>query len=413
MNRDALDRALWELSIPTPVDAEERGLRAVGAAFAQRRSAGADGREDGLGAGSSPGRPSLPRLALGLALATLLVALLLSPAGAAVRGWVGDAFTSAPRPEPTLSEIPGGGRLLVQSGTGPWVVQPDGSRHLLGDYEEASWSPHGLFAAVVKGRTLSAVAPDGTTRWSLTAAARVSEPRWSRSGEQIAYRSGTGLRVVAGDGSGDRLLAESVAVSPYRVAPSWSPSGEDALAYVSGGGLLRLVNSETGAELDKARALHRITWMEWGTGGRRILEASHHPKALRLRTVQPRGATPPPTLGRTRRLPLAPGATLVDAALAPERPLVAVVLTYWKASGTRSEVVVYGPTGKRRNLLTVPGSLGQVAWSPDGRRLLVAWPGADQWLFLPIGRGRGRAVANVSHVFSSSFPRLEGWCCRR
>jgi hypothetical protein len=413
MSRDALDRALWELAIPLPDAAEERGLRVVESAFAQRRSEGAGGPESGSRAARSRGRPSLPRLVLGFALATLLAALLLSPAGAAVRGWVGDAFTSAPRPEPTLSQIPGGGRLLVQSGVGPWVVQPDGSRHLLGDYEEASWSPHGLFAAVVKGRTLSAVEPDGSPRWSLTAAARVGEPRWSPSGEQIAYRSGISLRAVAGDGSEDHLLAESTAVSPYRVAPSWSPRDEDALAYVSGGGLLHIISSDTGAELARARALHRITWMEWGAGGRRILEASHDPKALRLRSVRPRGAASRPTLGGARRLPIAAGATMVDAVLAPEHPLVAAVFIYWKTAGTHSEVVVYGPAGKPRTLLTVPGSLGQVAWSPDGRRLLVAWPGADQWLFLPIGRGRGRAVANVSHVFSSSFPRVEGWCCRR
>jgi hypothetical protein len=407
MRHDALDRALRELPVPMPADAEERGLRVVEAAFAQRHSGELSGLENRL--------PSLPRLALGLALATLLAALLLSPAGADVRDWVGDAFTSsAPRPEPTLSEIPGGGRLLVQSAAGPWVVQPDGSRRLLGDYEEASWSPHGLFAAVVKGRTLSAVEPDGTPRWSTAAAARVGVPRWSPSGERIAYRSGTSLRVIAGDGTEDRPLAGSIAYVP----PSWSPNGDPALAYVTGGGQLHLVNSETGAELAKTRALHRITWMEWGAGGRRILEASHRPKALRLRSVRLRGAASWATLGGARQLPLAAGATVVDAALAPERPLVAAVLTYWKTSGTRSEVVVYGPGGMPRSLLTVPGSLGQVAWSPDGRRLLVAWPPANQWLFLPIGKGKGRAVANVSGAFSpghraASFPRVEGWCCRR
>ena len=120
------------------------------------RTAAADRRGRLRGAGrTETGRsesrlPSLPRLALGLALATLLAALLLSPAGAAVRDWVDDAFTaSTPRPEPTLAG-PGGGSLLVQRGR-PWVVQPDGSRTLLGDYEGATWSPHGLFVAAVKG----------------------------------------------------------------------------------------------------------------------------------------------------------------------------------------------------------------------------------------------------------------------
>ena len=116
-------------------------------------------------------RRPIPRLALGLSLAALLAVLLLSPAGADVRDWVGDAFTaSAPRPEPTLARVPGGGSLLAQTGEGPVVVQPDGSRRLLGDYEGATWSPHGLFVAAVKKRTLTALEPDGTPRWSITAA---------------------------------------------------------------------------------------------------------------------------------------------------------------------------------------------------------------------------------------------------
>jgi hypothetical protein len=409
MSRDVLGEALRELPLPVPADAEERGLRVVQAAHAERAE---------RGQGGLVSRRPLPRLALALSLATLLGALLLSPAGAAVRDWVDEAFTaSTPRPEPTLARIPGGGRLLVQSGAGPWVVQPDGSRRLLGDYETSTWSPHGLFVTAIKGRTLSALEPDGTPRWSITASREIGMARWSPSGERIAYRAGFGLRVIAGDGTEDKLLAgSSASTTPSSVAPAWAPGGEDALAYVTGASRLRIIDSETGGELAEAAALDRITWMEWAAGGRQILEAS--PEALRLRAVRARKLQPGPALGGPRRLPLAPGATVVDAALAPRRPFVAAILTYWKRHGTRSEVVVFRPGGGSQSLLTVPGSLGQVAWSPDGRRLLVAWPSANQWLFLPIGNGRGRAVANVSMAFSpghraASFPRLEGWCCRR
>lgn len=416
MSRDALSEALREAAIPIPADAEERGLRVVEAAHAERRA---------LPAGEDRSRRPLPRLALALSLAALLAVLLLSPAGAAVRDWVNNAFTaSTPRPEPTLARIPGGGRLLVQTGVGPWVVQPDGARRLLGDYEEASWSPHGLFVAATKRRTLSALEPDGTPRWSITAAERVAAPRWSPSGERIVYRSGFDLRVIAGDGTEDRLLAGSIEtgtpsdarISPAYVAPAWSPTGEDALAYVSGAGRLRIVNSETGALLAAAPALDRITWMNWADGGRKILEAS--PEALRWRPIWPAGNPSRPAAGKAHPLPLPSGASVVDAALAPDRPLVAAAVTYWKKHGTYSEVLVFSPGGKRRSLLKAPGSLGQVVWSPDGRRLLVAWPGANQWLFLPLGRGRGRAIANISRAISpdgrpTSFPRVEGWCCRR
>lgn len=408
MNEERLRELLREAPLPAAAAAERRSLAVVAGAFAQRQP-----RK----------RPALPRLATALAAATLLAALLLSPAGAAVRHWVGDTFTaSTPRPEPALAKIPGGGRLLVQSSFGPWVVQPDGSRRLLGDYEEATWSPHGLFVAAVKGRTLSALEPDGTPRWSITAGARIGVPRWSLSGERIAYRAGFDLHVIAGDGTEDRLLAGSTAartrpdarISPAYVAPDWSPTGANALAYVNGAGRLRIVGSESGSLLAAAPAMHRITWMDWGAGGRRILEAS--PEALRVRPVWSAGHPSRLALRKAQPLPLSAGATVVDAALAPNRPLVAASITYWKRSGTRSTVVVFGPGKGSRVLLTVPGSLGQVEWSPDGRRLLAAWPGANQWLFLPLGRGKGRAVANILRAFSpggrpASFPRLAGWCC--
>jgi len=417
MSGDSLNRALWDAPIPEPADAETRGLRIVAAAHAERR-----GSER-----TAPARPlpSLPRLALGLVLATLLAGLLLSPAGAAVRDWVDDAFTaSTPRPEPTLARVPGGGRLLVQTGEGPVVVQPDGSRTLLGDYEGATWSPHGLFVAAVKKRTLSALEPDGTPRWSITAAERVAAPRWSPSGERIVYRSGFDLRVIAGDGTEDRLLAGSTAagtppdarISPAYVPPAWSPTGEDALAYVTGASRLRILDSETGALLAAAPALQRITWMEWADGGRKILEAA--PGTLRLRPVLRAGHPSRPALGVAHLLPLPPRASVNDAALAPQSPVVAASITHWRKHGTYSEVLVFRPGRGSRTLISVPGSLGQVEWSPDGRRLLVAWPGANQWLFLPLGRGKGRAIANISKTIApsgrpTSFPQLEGWCCRR
>lgn len=421
MRPDPLDRALREAPIPEPGGARERGLRIVNAAYAESRG----GERTGAGT-----RRPLPRLALGLSLAALLAVLLLSPAGATVRDWADDAFTTAPRPEPTLAKIPGGGRLLVQTAEGPWVVQPDGSRHLLGDYETASWSPHGLFVVAAKGRTLTALEPDGTPRWSITADKRVAfpgrltaAPTWSPSGERIAYRSGFDLRVVAGDGTEDRLLAGSIAAgtppgvkSSSAFSPAWSPTGKNELAYVTGTARLQILDSETGAVLAGAPALPRITSMDWAAGGKKILEAT--PGNLRLRSVLPAGHPTRPALGAPRRLPLPPGVSVVDAALAPRRPFVAASITYWRKHGTHSEIVVFRPGGRVQTLFSVPGSLGQVLWSPDGRRILASWPGTNQWLFLPLSRGRGKAIANISRAFSprgqlGSVPLVEGWCCRR
>lgn len=433
MNGDQIGRALRDAAIPEPPAAEERGRQIVAAAFEERRSDDSELR-GAMTPTTSEGRRRrpLPRLALGLSLAALLAILLLSPAGAAVRNWVDDTFTaSTPRPEPALTRVPGGGKLLVQTGEGPVVVQPDGSRRLLGDYETASWSPHGLFVVAAKGRTLTALEPDGTPRWSITAPQRVgfpgrlmAAPSWSPSGERIAYRSGFDLRVIAGDGTGDRLLAGSTdagtppdaRISPAYVPPAWSPTGEDALAYVTGASRLRILDSETGVVLAGAPALKRIAWMDWAAGGRKILEASRG--TLRLRSVLRAGHPSRPALGKARLLPLPQGATVNDVALAPQRSIVAASVTYWREHGTYSEVLIFRPGKARQTLVSVPGSLWQVAWSPDGRRLMVAWPGANQWLFLPLGRGEGNAIAHISRAIApsgrpTSFPELEGWCCRR
>jgi hypothetical protein len=71
-----------------------------------------------------------------------------------------------------------------------------------------------------------------------------------------------------------------------------------------------------------------------------------------------------------------------------------------------------------RRLFAATGVFGDIAWSPNGRWLLVDWPTANQWLFVPAsGRGRVRAV----NAISSQFPRADGagpmlelsdrWCC--
>lgn len=407
MNEARLRELLREVPVPGEEGAERRGLAVVETAFTERTTAGE------TGAAPSQGRRpvSLPRLALVLAAATLLAALLLSPAGAAVRDWVDEAFTNTPDPEPGLAEIPGGGRLLVQSAEGPWVVQPDGSRRLLGDYREATWSPHGLFVAVAQGKTLSALEPDGTPRWSLDAGAAVADPRWSPLGEDVAYRSGPDLRVTAADGSGDRLLAPRVAP----VAPAWAPHRSPRIAYVNARGELRVADSKSGETLGTAPALPEVGTLEWGPSGV-LLEASR--RALRTRGTVMGKLSPRVRIAPAVDLPLPSGALLRDAAIDPGGGKLVAAVVDWPGSGRRrSSVLLFAAAGGARSrLLTIPGSLGEVAWSPDGR-LLVAWPEADQWLFLPVGeRGRPRALSGVAAAFApgapaAAFPRVEGWCC--
>lgn len=404
MSEDRLRALLREAPVPDVEEAERRGRRLAEAAFERRQP--------------RDRRPALPRLALALATTTLLAALLLTPAGAKVRDWVDDALTvGVDDAEPALTEIPGGGRLLVSSPQGSWVVQPDGSRRLLGAYPEATWSPRGLFVGAAAGHTLSAVEPDGTVRWSLSADAPVSDARWSPSGFRIAYRAGRALRVVAGDGTGDALLDR--AVQP--VAPAWLPLGPHVLAYVDAGSVLRIVNPDTAEALGSAPASRGARGLDWASDGSRLLEAT--PRSLRVREVRVSKLVSRLSLGPARRVALPVGAIARDAAYSPDGRSLAVLLQRPARDRrpAQSELYLMDRDGTTQRLLfTAPGLLSSLDWSPDGRRLLIAWPDADQWVFIPAeGRGRVRAIGGISREFapgepaSALFPLIDGWCCER
>ena len=400
-DEDRLRALLREAPLPRAEAAERRGRAVVEAAFAERR-----GEERGRH------RTPLPRLALALALAALLAALVLSPAGAAVRHWIGDVFEPGVRnAEPALTRIPGGGRLAVDSPAGPWVVQPDGSRRLLGRYREATWSPHGLFLATAAGRTLTAVEPDGTPRWSITAPTRIADPRWSPSGFRIAYRAGGMLRVVHADGTADSLLDRRA----MPVAPSWAPTGLHQLAYVDRRRRVVVRDVDSGRPLGSADALAGIETLAWGPAGD-LLEASA--SRVRMRPVELEKLSGRLRLGAPRSLPLPGGGRIASVALSPAGTKVAVLRQLGGAL-PRAEVDLVEPgSGVARRLLRTPGHLGQLAWSPYGTRLLVTWPAADQWLFVPVsGRGKVDAVGDISRQFdpgapgAARFPTISGWCC--
>ncbi len=399
MNENRLRELLREEPLPGAAEAERRGLALVGQAYAERRPAE---------------RPVLPRLALALAVATLLAALLLTPAGAAVRDWIDDVFTAGVHhAEPALTEIPGGGELLIQSQRGPWVVQAEGSRRLLGRYREATWSPHGLFVATAEGRTLSAIEPDGTPRWSISAGDRVSDPRWSPSGFRIAYRAGSSLRVVRADGTGDALIGTASAAVP----PAWFPPGLHLVAYLDGE---RIVVAETDAErsMDAAGASPGIVGLSWSANGDGLIEFSR--RDLWLRDVRMGKLSSSLRLGVARRISLPAAAVIRAASFSPRGRTIAVLLDRSPGPGPpRSEALLIDPAGgPARRLFGVSGHLTELAWSPDGRRLLLAWPAADQWLFVPTaGDARLRAIGDIAAVFAPGnagraiYPRVEGWCC--
>jgi hypothetical protein len=98
------------------------------------------------------------------------------------------------------------------------------------------------------------------------------------------------------------------------------------------------------------------------------------------------------------------------AAFQPRGNALAVIVL---AHG-RSSVVVYAGA-RRRIVFSGSGLFDGLAWSPDGRWLLVDWTTADEWVFIrSTSVRRVVTVPNVNRIFDASVegPALiAGWCC--
>jgi hypothetical protein len=367
MRRDLeLERALRELEVPQESAAEERAWALVRAAYAERE----------------PIRPAprVRRLALIAAGGLAALAIGLSPAGAKVGDLVKDAVGIGQEDaRPALRSLPAAGELVVESERGPWIVRADGSKRLLGDFEQATWSPHGLFVAVTAGRELLALEPDGDVRWSIDAAAPIHDPRWGGVDPRlpppydtrIAYRSGDDLRVVAGDGTAKRLVARHVApVAPVWLAP---PAGTK----------LGAAPAPLLAYLDRQRRVHVVDVD--------TLAAVRGPIGARtqLRALRSGGATSP----------------------------VGSQVARLEQAGARDRLVLTRRGGSDSVLFSAPGRLTGPTWSPDGRWLLVGWPAADQWLFVDVAHPRRtHRVNRIREQFdpggsgaTGRFPHPSSW----
>jgi hypothetical protein len=385
-----LQELLRDAPVPEEHEAAERGRRVVLAAYGERPA-------------GEPAARRTRRLALALAASVVIAGLVLTPAGARVRDWVADVVESdGPPAAPSLTELPGGGRLLVESGSGPWVVRADGSRRLLGEYDDATWSPRGLYVGASGGRQLSAVDPLGEVRWSLSRPQPIHHPAWSRGdGFRVAYLAGIQVRVVAGDGTGDRLLAPRA----EPVTPAWRPGRANVLAYFAVDGSAQVVDADSGRGLFATPPLPGPIALDWSTDGRRLLAVY----AAEARVYDGRG-----------RLTGALGGRFTTAAFRPQgHREIAAIVARPSANRPTSEVLLAAPEAARKRLgplFTAPGTLTGLAWSPQGDRLLVAWRDADQWLFIEPEGGRVEAIGRISSQFAPGdgdgrFPRISGWCC--
>lgn len=367
-------------------DAEERAWRVVRQAF-EERSVERRAR-----------RPTGTRLLLGLVAAAIVVAAAVAtPPGRAVFQKVRETV-GVSHAEPALFSLPARGRLLVVSagGGGVWLVRDDGLKRRIGSYTDAEWSPHGLFVVATTPHQLVALDLDTGVRWTLPR--RASWPRWegSRVDTRIAYVTRGGLRVVAGDGTGDHLLDRHARDVP----PAWDPTRLHTVAYSTGGAIV-LRQADSKAVVWRAPVSvvpHELTWSH---DGRYLAVTSAGDIVVLDRD------------GHVHRTITTLGERVVGAAFEPGTHSLALSLR--TPGGSEIRIVDVDSPGRSRLLFAGPGAFGDFAWSPDGRWLLVAWPTADQWLF--IHGSHVHAVANIREQFPRNDDRppllqLAGrWCC--
>ena len=367
-------------------DAEQRAWEVVKRAFEER---------------TPQARPAPNhRLVVGAIVAALAVAAvaIASPPGQAVFEKVREVV-GVQHAEPALFSLPSTGRLLVVSTRhgGVWLVKSDGFKRRLGGYEDAQWSPHGLFVVATTKTALVALDVETGVRWSLPRHGPFW-PRWegTRVDTRIAYMTRTGLRVVGGDGQGDHLLDRRATGVP----PAWDPGRLHVLAYDSGGAVV-LRNADSGRVLWRTPLDVTPTALAWSADGSELATVSAH-RVIVL------GAN-----GAVRRTVTTLTESFVGGAFRPGSHKLALSLR--TATGSEIRVVDVDHPGRGRLLFAGPGAFGDIAWSPDGRWLLVGWPTADQWLFL---RGsRVHAVSNIREQFprhDHRGPSLEfdsRWCC--
>src|SRR5262249_52619427 len=156
-----------------------------------------------------------------------------------------------------------------------------------------------------------------------------------------------------GDGTGDRTRCAD-SVSP--VAPVWQPGSLSKLALAAPGGRVQVYDVSTCRRIAQTPPGPAPTKLQWSHDGRLLL------------VVTPDGLRVLDTHGKV--VSRAPG-PLLDATFV----------------GTAHGLATLEPGGDVRvgqQLAFHAPGLRQIVSSPDGRRLLLTWPAADQWVFVGV-----------------------------
>ncbi len=241
---------------------------------------------------------------------------------------------------------------------GIYIIDRDGTdqRLLLRDAFGAEWAPDGSWIAFTvsdtqSGQHIDVIRPDGTQRRSVTSSPMSeSAPRWSPSGDRIAFIDGnSNISIVRPDGSDRKRLTPLS--GGVQGAPAWSPDSR-SIAYLA----------RDGASLNTALYVIPVT-----------------------------GGTP-------RRLSLAVQTTDAVVSWSPDGSSISFV-------GPDFKIWVIHPDGSGSHAVTErsEGFQESPTWSPDGAEIAhIRWEGQTKNVWVqPVAGGPARRVAKTPQQASS------------
>ena len=316
------------------------------------------------------------------------IAAVLSPPGLRVRRPRAPRGRGRRRPARALHAA-GPGRLLVTAGGGTWIVYADGSRRLLGTYDDASWSPFGRYVVATgaeRARRRSTPRETFAGRWR-------DPPSGSRAGRAVPPTRASPTSAATGSMS-SRATAPATSWRATYPQPPFHPRGARDLGFI-------LAYAGT----RRARPLPHH-----GEGRLALERDAARPTAV-ARVVERRPAAARPLAGQGLDPRRRPGGVIGGEA-APD----VVAVAYRPGTNDVCRAPPLGgrkPRHARRAHAVQPRRrLRGLTWSPDGRWLLVGSPASDQWVFIRADGAKIVAVSNISAQFHSpAFPEVEGWCC--